>query len=452
MRLVRSGSIQRKAVVATAVLGLVLGACTAGGVPQDDFDEVQSELDEVQSELEAALERANELDAPAQDAEAPDDMPRQDGEAPPEVDPTPVDESEWPFGIPVEEFDASGPPAYDAAPGTTLAFVQTGISYNSPATANMITVLNAETREVLAQVEVPLPEGYATHGMGISADGRWLYLPSLTGASSLFHIIDASTLKIAKTLEVGGPQHHVDEGTWKSGDFVLVDTYAPHGGILLDPQEDNEVIGKIPVSTFFGHYYSGWSAPDGSFAYFTVRPHIRSQNGWLSKVDLETGEEVSTLEVGHGPIWVAFSEDGGTAWVSNGEEGSISRIDVGLEEEESDELVTTLDLDAWETYGLVLNADSTKLYVVKKYVANADGERVPGASVVVVDTVANEIVKEIEVGDQPDHVFLSPNGEEIWVGENRGYAFTIISTSTDEVTEVVEMPGDAHTVVFHEVP
>ncbi|MFT6656991.1 YncE family protein [Maritalea sp.] len=355
------------------------------------------------------------------------------------------------YGVVFENFEHGGPAAYEIREGDLLAYVQSGMAYDSPAASNFITVVNVETRKILAQVAVPMPEGYQSHGLGISANGEWIYVPSLPGKSKKLHVLDGRTLKLAQTLDLGARQHHIDEGSIKRNDqFVMVDTGSPElGQVLLDPNNENAVIGTIPYYVVGGKAYSSWSTPDGAYAYVTVAPHIRSRNGWISKVDLKTFKEVQVIEVGVKPIWVAFSNDGTTAWVSNGgsadeslEDRTVTEIKIG-QGDEKDTVVGSVSLPG-SPYGLVLTADGKKLYAASK----TYGPKEASTSVFVVDTQTKKLVGEVEVGEQPDHLFLSPDGREVWVGENRGNQVSIIDVETDTVTERLVMPGDVHTVRF----
>ncbi len=292
-----------------------------------------------------------------------------------------------------------------------------------------------------------MPKGYQSHGLGVSADARWMYVPSLSAGSTKLHILDGRTLKLAKTLNVGGTTHHVDEGTYKqTGKFIMVDTANPeHGPVILDPNKNNEVVGQIPYGSLLGRPYSGWSSPDGSFAYVTVNSHLSDQKGWISKIDLSTYKETGFLPVGVGPVWIAFAADGKTAWVSHASSNDVMQIKIGGKDEK-DQVVATVPIGG-SAYGIVLTTDGKKLYVVKKTYSANDASQ----SIFVVDADAKKVVKEIKVGKQPDHVFLSPDGKEVWVRENRGNQVSIIDTTTDEVTGTIPMPGDVHSVRFVEI-
>ncbi|MBW6505471.1 MAG: hypothetical protein K0B00_01835 [Rhodobacteraceae bacterium] len=355
------------------------------------------------------------------------------------------------FGIVTTNFDASGPDAFPIKPGQLIAYIQSGMAYDSPADANYITVADAATHEILGQFAVPMPEGYQSHGLGASADGKYLYIPSLPSASRLLHVLDGRTMKLAQTIDVGARTHHVDEGTYKQTDkFIMVDTDNPAiGALLLDPNNENAVIGGINAYTVSGRAYSAWSDPSGNFAYLTMRSPIPSRPGWISKVDLKTLKQVQAYEVGYGAVWVAFSADGKTAWVTNTgsvvpvkNEPEVMEIAIG-QDGAKDEVVAAIPLPM-APYGIVLSADGKKLYVVGKTYVQDPGN----TKLYVVDTETKSVIKEITVGVQPDHVFLSPDGAQVWVAENRGNQVTIVDTATDEIIGTIPAPGDVHSVRF----
>ncbi|MBI4330975.1 MAG: c-type cytochrome [Chloroflexi bacterium] len=418
----RKGSICQTRLFRVFVFPLLLlslaatAAACSGGVSKEEHQALQSKLNEAEEQARAATDQLKTLQAKGKN-----------------------------FGITIETFDAKGQPAYEAKQGSALAFIQSGIAYDSPADSNYITVVDVKTRQILTRVAIPMAKGAQSHALGMSAGARWLYLPDFSGISKKLYIVDGLTLKVAKVLDVGAATHHMDEGSYKQiGKFILVDTYNPdHGIIVLDPNNDNAIVGHIPFGTLLGRPYSAWSSPDGSFAYVTVRSPLADQKGWLSKVDLSTFKATAFIPVGVGPVWVAFSADGKTAWVSDSTSNDVLQIKVAQSKEEKDTVAGSVPLN-FSPYGITLSADARKLYVVDK----TYGATNASTRVAVVDTEAKKVIKEIKVGKQPDHVFLSPDGTEIWVSENRGNGVSIVSVETDEVIGHIPTPGDAHSVRF----
>lgn len=89
------------------------------------------------------------------------------------------------------------------------------MAYDSPAAANNVAAVDVKTREILTMAAVPMPEGYQGHGLGISAAGKWICLPSLPRKSTKLHVLNGRTLQLAQTLGFGARTHHIDEGRAK---------------------------------------------------------------------------------------------------------------------------------------------------------------------------------------------------------------------------------------------
>jgi DNA-binding beta-propeller fold protein YncE len=77
----------------------------------------------------------------------------------------------------------------------------------------------------------------------------------------------------------------------------------------------------------------------------------------------------------------------------------------------------------------------------------------PNAQVVVLDTAKQEIVKRIEVGPRPVHIFNPLRGNEIWTHSDEEGAFYVIDSRSLEVTGVVvaALKGTGHgKLLFHQ--
>ena len=105
--------------------------------------------------------------------------------------------------------DSSGPPAYSVAPGDLLFFTNAGNAYASRNTKNSVVVINAKTKKpiVVSDLDSHYTEDYGSHGIGMSPDGKYIYLPNIenigspgskTPNSTL--ILDARTLKIYQVI------------------------------------------------------------------------------------------------------------------------------------------------------------------------------------------------------------------------------------------------------------
>jgi YVTN family beta-propeller protein len=203
---------------------------------------------------------------------------------------------------------------------------------------------------------------------------------------------------------------------------------------------------------------------------------LNKSDDTLVFIDPATMKPVSTVAVGHGPHEVEVAKNGRVAYVANygtrPEPGNtLSVIDVP-----GRKVVSTIDLGEYKRpHGLAITKDGRRLYVTveenkaaieidtaseritrtfateqdvshmcvltpngkKLYVANIGSE-----SVTVID-LEKESVSQIEVGEGPEGIDVSPDGQVVWVANRSGGDVMIIDTKTDEVV---------HTMVSGEFP
>ena len=148
-----------------------------------------------------------------------------------------------------------------------------------------------------------------SHGIGVSLDGKYTYLPAMTsigaaeGADPEYMLIlDTRTLKIDKVLATGGTPHHAKVFRTATGrDLVFIEHFnwntansAGKGWYILDPKDNNKVVTGMLTGDLHGNPYSCFTTPDGKFLYCSVPPPNRQElgrvvDGWLAKIDTEIG-------------------------------------------------------------------------------------------------------------------------------------------------------------------
>jgi len=368
------------------------------------------------------------------------------------------------FGIKVAQtFDSSGKPAYETKGGDLLFFTNASVSYNSTADKPMIIVIDARTRKIIAVADVDMPS--TPHGITLSPDAKYIYLPSgpsVTGGrgraegffgspgASPTAVVDAKTLKLAALINTGGSTHHTQVFADK---YVYFDSFrGPLPIFLLDPAT-NKVVRGIPAGDFNGRPYIGFPSPDSKFIYVTVRPGIsrdasgREMDGWLSKINAETMQEVATFPVGPGPVWTAITQDGETGYVTLAPVSKLVKLD----------LKTGKILGAAPTgrgpYGIRLSPDEKIAYVASK---GEGGNGQKGATFAAIDTSTMSIIREQlscpEGLCQADHIILSPDGKELWVSNNLG-SLSVFDRETLKMLATIQTPklGDPHGGTFVQV-
>ncbi len=372
----------------------------------------------------------------------------------------------------LKTFDASGPPAYTPKPGDLLFFTNTGISFGAKAEKNGIVVVDAKEKKVVAWTSVDAPPFYSSHSLGVSPDAKYIYMPFLVpyakdtlayvgvkpavagpkegqrievpSPATQFWIFDAKTLKPVKILDVGGVTHHVQI---MGGKYIFVESYGPNGLFWLDPSQDNAVVGNIPFGKFEGYPYLGWPTPDGKQLFVTVMSHIGSDRGWIAKINMDTLKEEAAIPTGSFPVWVIFTKDGKTAYSTSARDSMVWKIDTT-----TNKVVGSVKVGPGP-YGIRLTPDEKLLYVADKgeaQPARADGVTFHGNSITVVDPATMTVVRKLDSGLRPDHIYLSPDGKELWNVANAGQEIRVYDAITGEEKARIPMPnaGDPHGGAF----
>lgn len=367
----------------------------------------------------------------------------------------------------VETRDAGGPPAYPVKPGDLLFFTNAGTDYGSKNPRNSVVVIDAWTKKPIAMSDLDpkYSADLSSHGIGMSLDGRYVYLPSMTSIGAPEYttpeyllILDGRTLKIYQVIVTGGTPHHAKafrDGSGRS--LVLVEHFnwnsarsAGKGFYVLDPADNNRVVAGMSAGELHGNPYSGFTTPDGRYLYYSVPPPNRQElgraiSGWLAKIDTTTWEVVQSIPMQRFPIWTVFSLDGQWAWVSNAYDDKVVKVQRGLKARERDKVVAEVPTGVGP-YGLRLSLDGKELWVADK------GEGGPGGkTITIIDTEKNQVKATVETNClRNDHVILSPDGREMWATCNESHEVVVLDVRTHTVTHRIPMPngGDSHGGVF----
>src|SRR5207244_2636934 len=199
--------------------------------------------------------------------------------------------------------------------------------------------------------------------------------------------------------------------------------------------------------------YIAFPSPDGKFIYVTVRPGInrdasgREIDGWVSKINAETIQEVATFPVGPGPVWTAITQDGKTGYVTLGPTNKLVKLDL--------QKVTNLGIapTGRGPYGIRLSPDEKIAYVANK---GEGGNGQKGATFAAIDTTTMSIIREQlscpEGLCQADHIILSPDGRELWISNNMG-SISIFDRESLKMLATIQTPklGDPHGGTFLQI-
>ncbi|MFU8887350.1 MAG: hypothetical protein ACNA8N_01970 [Trueperaceae bacterium] len=373
----------------------------------------------------------------------------------------------------IAEFDTSGPDAWDREAHPLVFITTEGPGYSgllSGLTAPGVAVFDAQTMEPVASASFPL-EGveayFEPHGLGVSPDGRWIYLP--TGTSPGFGdvgggrllIIDAHTLKLHRVLATPTNPHHAKSFTHADGrELVLAYGFREGNFYVFDPAQDNRIVGGVENGSLLGRGYLGFVDPTGQYLLISVRPAAGiDAHGWVSVVDTSNWRVLRNIDtIDPDPIWVEFSADGSQAYVTGGKYSMVIRIAM-------DGPVTAWTVDgvanagAIGPYGAHLNWDETRLWTVSKGEAthnrgnsmgllNPQIMRPPPYAAWAPGPIA-QVNTDCLRGD---HGTVHPNPEldQLWVTCNGSFEIVVIDMFDEEVIDRIPMPngGSTHSGAF----
>ncbi|HQR32533.1 MAG TPA: cytochrome D1 domain-containing protein [Blastocatellia bacterium] len=205
--------------------------------------------------------------------------------------------------------------------------------------------------------------------------------------------------------------------------YLLVLNKTENTLAIIDPQ-NYKVIAKIPTGE--GPHEVIASA-NGKLAFVTNYGTQTVQGSSLSVIDLDAKKELRRVDLGalrrpHGIVFV-----GGKVYFTCEVNRLIARYDPTVDK--VDWIIGT-GQDA--THMLVATADAKRIYTAN----------IRSNTVTVFDSATPPMkVLQIPVGNQPEGIDLSPDGKELWVGQNAEGKITIIDTATNKVKESVQTGG-----------
>ncbi|MGH9255211.1 MAG: c-type cytochrome [Vicinamibacterales bacterium] len=446
-----------------ALVGLTvvaIGAFTAPGVSPSDMATLESDREALQQQLASMVPtlvvQAGQLAPP-----------------PPAAQSTGWDTPESIRGRLrlLATYDSSGPDGWDARAHPTVFITSEGVEKG--ARKSGLYIIDAYTKQVVGSALFDLGEEVVEnpHGVGISPDGRWLYLGQMhrvraTGqVRTVLMIVNARTLKLDKVLEgmarVDWFHHITGFKDWQGRDRVMVAFGRTPGGAphyLLDPHDNNRVVRAITIEDIgykIGHPYPTVD-PTGRFVYVSVfappwQAKLHNTAG-IAKLNLETGAVTIIPFVGDNPIGMAHTSDGRFTYVNDSHGDAVYKIDNA-----TNTVVADTSAGVAGPYGLVLNWDETLLYPIGK----GEGSHNVGSVVGVVNAVTFSPPRQmfqslpIHLGGSAssiDHGILHPDPKvnELWITNMNGWETIVLDLNTHKVKAYVPTPngGDTHSGGF----
>ena len=382
-------------------------------------------------------------------------------------------------------FDSSGPDAWDVAEHPTVFITSEGPGYGglmSGVRLPGVAIVDADTREVVASQNYDVfewgwPNAFEPHGLGVSADGKWIYLPTGEGSfgsrgkhAGRFLVINARTLKLDKVIKIYGQAHHASSYRTPGGEPRSM-LYAFHGELLvLDPEDDNRVVGGVFEDTMAGQKlpYLYFMSPEGDTllaanAHYGVSNELEGEHSTtIYFFDPETWTITEQVPVDDVALtWTAFTSDGASAYISAARSNSVFKLD-----RTTNSLVAKTGAGVNGPYGVHLGWDNETLYLIGKGELSHNRGKSIG---IVRDNSANAqsaqggrggftpplIMPQDEIYTgcvRGDHGTLHPDPEanELWISCNSSFEVAIFDLDLREITGRIPMPngGSTHSGAF----
>jgi len=355
------------------------------------------------------------------------------------------------LGVTVSELKpATGKPVIDPKPGDLYFFSNSSTAWGATNTKNAVWVIDAKTKKTVAEVAPFDGEKNSSHGLAVSGDGKYVYLPML-GSDNHVDVMDGRTFEVVQTIRTLGRPHHwklwEDPVTKKA--YVIGEdfnwNFSGSGFYVFDPSQSNAVVGGLSNGDFQGNPYVSTPAPDGKFIYMTVPAPMSSfrdkMDGYFGKIDPKTWKVVAIVPM-IDPLWAEISLDGKFGYVTSGGQGRVYKID----------LATMTQVGEVQSgpgpWGARISYDQSKLYTADK--GEGPGYNQQGRTSTIIDLQTMGVQKVVDIGLTTDHAILSPDGSEVWFTSNAEHSIYVYDTKTDTLKEVVKDPadGDIHGGVF----
>lgn len=411
--------------------------------------------------------------ADIRDAEEFKDVPLQGRQTVPSIDPDWDTPAAQELGIALlATFDSSGEDAWDPAEHPLVYVASEGPGYSGLLSTSVVDpgflMIDAATRETVAAVHYDLQqeEVFEPHGLGVSPGGEWIYIPTGTAASwgaagaggGRLLIVNARTFKLDKILATIGNPHHIKAFVDPTGrPFVLVENFRDSTFYLLDPLDDNRVVAGINTLGLAGEGYLSFVDPSGWYLFVSLRTPFRDHDGGVAVVDLESWRVVTEINTeDSSPIYVAFSGDGTTAYVTGGHSSTVARIDMSDENPRAWGVTAITNAGTIGPYGLTLNWDETQIWTIGKgegghNLGNTMGLVAPAEMVPTSDRAG---VKGSFFTDcvRGDHAIINPDPDmnEMWISCNASFETVIWDFETAAIKESLPTPngGSTHNGAF----
>lgn len=372
------------------------------------------------------------------------------------------------LGVTLEkQFDSSGPDAWDSKKHKTVFITSEGPGYGgllSGVKLPGVAIFDADTREVVASASYDVlamgwKNVFEPHGLGVSPDGKWLYLPTGEGSSSSegkgrLLIINARTLKLDKILQTRGQPHHAKSFHNAAGKPLAFAYGWEQPLFAMDPAADNKVVGGLDFNDMGieGYLYFASTGGDEIIASGRIRQgeaRSAAHDNVMVRINTATWKMIDYIPLPDStPVWASFTSDGKYAFFTGGHSSKVFKYDIAKKK-----IIGASRAGVEGPYGVHLGWNDNDLFLIGK----GEGSHNRGK---VVGFVSSELMEKV---DRPmdqfttdcirgDHGTLNPDPEanELWITCNSSFEVVIFDLDQKKVSERLRMPhgGSTHSGAF----
>ena len=372
------------------------------------------------------------------------------------------------LGVALEKsFDSSGPDAWDPKKHPLVFVTTEGPGYGgllSGVTLPGIAIVDADSREVVTSQHYDVlawgwKNVFEDHGVGVSPDGKWIYLPTGEGTFGTMGfgrllIINARTLKLDKVLHTNGNPHHVKVLNTPDGHHYVMSYGWGQPLFVLDPAQDNKVVGGLDFNDIGIDTYLYFASPDGQeiIAGGRFRDNAARKDTFgniMVRISTKDWRVTGTIPIQEStPVWVAFSADDKYAYFTGAVTSRVFKYD-----RKADKIVGVARAGVEGPYGAHFGWNDRDLYVIGKGEESHNRGKVVGF----IDTTLME--KSERPVDQfvtncirGDHGTLhpDPDANELWISCNSSFEVVVFDLDQKQVTKRIPMPngGSSHSGAF----
>lgn len=383
-------------------------------------------------------------------------------------------ENEWTEKVGIEleyDLDSSGPDAWDSKAHPLVFMTTEGPGYGgllSGVTLPGLAIIDADTREVVASQNYDLlswgwKNVFEPHGLGVSPDGQWIYLPTGEGSfttttgghAGRFLVINARTLKIDKVIQLSGQAHHAKSYVSPGGEQRVMLYGWSQPLFVLDPGDDNRVVGSISHQEQGSEGYLYFASPDGDqiigtgrYRSFDMRKHLTDNPIWI--IDPESWHIKKFISVpDSAPVWVNFSSDSKHAYITGARNSIVMKLDM-----DQGKIVSEQRAGVDGPYGNHFGWDDRIIYTIGKGEESHNRGKMLGmVDAATMEVPSSRAMDQIYTGCvRGDHGTLHPDPEanELWISCNASFEVVVFDLDLKEVTARIPLPngGSTHSGAF----